>query len=182
MLPRIDYDYIAAAISFYEKEGYSYIELPWLASKESMNVTSPINRKLFETFSGCLLASGEQAFIEGRNYLPKGKFMCATPCFRDEPLLDKYHHPSFFKVELIETHSNLADDMEDMIVDALCFFSKYIGKSDKLEVIGTEEGKDISLNGVELGSYGLRTYNGFDWVYGTGLAEPRFSQILRNSY
>jgi len=29
---------------------------------------------------------------------------------------------------------------------------------------------------IELGSYGIGSYENYKWVYGTGLAEPRLSQ------
>jgi hypothetical protein len=32
-------------------------------------------------------------------------------------------------------------------------------------------------NGFELGSYGVRQYHDITWIYGTGIAEPRFSKI-----
>lgn len=180
MLPKIDYNKISKAISYYENIGYDYIELPWFASEKSMDVTCPPERRLFETFAGFLLASGEQGFIEMRKNLPKGKFMCATPCFRDEPFLDEYHLTSFFKVELINTHTKSQEDLSSMISDSLFFFSRYIKQKDILEVVNTEQGKDINLNGIELGSYGFRSYDEFDWIYGTGLAEPRLSKILQN--
>ena len=43
------------------------------------------------------------------------------------------------------------------------------------EIVKTEEGLDIELNGIEIGSYGYRSYKDFHWIYGTALAEPRFS-------
>lgn len=178
MLPRIDYKKISDSIFYYESLGYSYIEVPWVASKESMEITCPKDRLLFSTFIGNLIGSGEQSFLNGRQYLPKGKFLCATPCFRDEPVLDQYHLNYFFKTELIITHSQSYNDFHDIIGDAFGFFEKYINHSDKLRIIETEQGKDIILNGIEVGSYGIRSYKGFDWVYGTGCAEPRLSQIL----
>ena len=37
---------------------------------------------------------------------------------------------------------------------------------------------DISLNGIEVGSYGYRTYAGHHWIFGTGLALPRMTIAL----
>lgn len=34
---------------------------------------------------------------------------------------------------------------------------------------------DGELNGIEIGSYGYRSYRELHWIYGTGLAEPRFT-------
>ena len=33
-------------------------------------------------------------------------------------------------------------------------------------------------NGIELGSYGIRQFKDYKWIFATGLAEPRFSKIL----
>jgi hypothetical protein len=37
---------------------------------------------------------------------------------------------------------------------------------------------DIEFAGIELGSYGIRSCDFLDWVYGTGVAEPRLSSIM----
>lgn len=39
-------------------------------------------------------------------------------------------------------------------------------------------GYDLLLSGIEVGSYGFREYKNNKWIYGTGLAEPRFSQAF----
>ena len=46
---------------------------------------------------------------------------------------------------------------------------KYMGK----EMYDIE-----SCNGIELGSYGIREFAGFRWIYGTGVAEPRLSLCI----
>ena len=38
---------------------------------------------------------------------------------------------------------------------------------------------DITADGIELGSYGVRECEFVRWIYGTGLAEPRFSTLLK---
>jgi hypothetical protein len=48
----------------------------------------------------------------------------------------------------------------------------------KLEERSTSEGIDLYLNGIEVGSYGIRKHNSYQWVYGTGLALPRFDKAL----
>jgi hypothetical protein len=47
----------------------------------------------------------------------------------------------------------------------------------RIDVMSTDEGADLMIDGIEIGSYGIRTYNAITWVYGTGLAEPRFSKV-----
>lgn len=169
----IDYAKIAKAIIFYQSQGYQYLEVPWLVSKESIDITKPKEARYFNTSLGQLVGSGEQSFFEIKNQLKSdSKYVCATPCFRDEQY-DELHLPSFFKVELIHVQPKLR--MQALIKDAFTFF---LGYSNQISVIGTEIGQDIMLNGIELGSYGRRSIDGFDWEYGTGCAEPRLSQAL----
>lgn len=169
----IDYDKIAGAIEFYKAKGYVYADVPWLVAKQSMLVTAPPDRRLFSTFAGELVASGEQSFIEIRKHLLSGRYCCATPCFRDESLPDELHLQYFFKVELIDVSpKNIEYSIERMIGDAKEFFSEFLD----VEVVKTDIGQDIFGNKMELGSYGNRTYQDFNWTYGTGCAEPRLSQ------
>jgi hypothetical protein len=175
MNAKIDYDKIAAAIFWYKALGYKYIEAPWLVSNDSMMVTAPPDRRLFSTFAGNLVASGEQSFIEIRKSLKPGHYLCATPCFRDEPILDEWHLQSFFKVELIEVEPILVEEsINSMIGDAAAFFSRWVNAERKR----TNIGYDLEYNGIELGSYGYREHEDFKWVYGTGCAEPRLSQVV----
>ena len=39
--------------------------------------------------------------------------------------------------------------------------------------------EDILINGIEYGSYGIRTFKDFYYIYGTGVALPRFSKIYK---
>ena len=66
--------------------------------------------------------------------------------------------------------------MDDIINDALSFFKKYLPES-KVET--TDIGFDIVCNGIELGSYGIRSCPFLDWIYGTGCAEPRTSSLIK---
>jgi hypothetical protein len=38
---------------------------------------------------------------------------------------------------------------------------------------------DLICKGIELGSYGIRKYNNHKWIYATGVAEPRLSQVCK---
>ena len=67
-------------------------------------------------------------------------------------------------------------DVGDVLRDAATFF----GLEGAIpEIVETDEGWDINVGGIEVGSYGSRSIHDHLWVYGTGLAEPRFSQALR---
>jgi seryl-tRNA synthetase len=174
----INYSLIANAISYYESLGYMELEVPWFVSRQSMEVTSPPDRRYCTSFLGDLVASGEQSFIEmmRTGLLEPGFHQCATPCFRDEPTVNKIWRNYFFKVELIVFQPG-DFSVNTMIEDAKRLFES-LGL-ERLQIIDTDIGKDIMCKGVEIGSYGYRQFeeNGvkYSWVYGTGLAEPRFS-------
>lgn len=174
----INYGYIAKAQHFYGKRGYELIDVPWIVPKLIANITKPDNDcRLFETFAGCLVASGEQSFLFIRERLEPGKqYQCITPCFRDEPVHDDIHLQHFMKLELIRVTSpdRSTTDLAMILADARQFFEQL---SD-LYLRKTAEGFDLYIGDYEIGSYGIRQFEGFWWVYGTGLAEPRFSFAL----
>ncbi len=65
---------------------------------------------------------------------------------------------------------------------AIDFFKKYAAH-EHIEVIdapmpNSVVNHDIMIKGIEVGSYGYRYIDDFAWVYGTGCAEPRLSQVL----
>lgn len=177
------------AQNFYEGCGYNDIDVPWDVSQTSIEATIPpgcvpvpfLNSKL-------LVGSAEQSFVElmllpqSLGKLTPGKYQAVTPCFRDDPE-DEIHHKYFMKLELIDYYrnSNVAhvvhhNRLDRILNDAKGFFQKYL----KVETLRTDNGIDIiqSKTGIELGSYGYRSFQGHEWVYGTGLAEPRLSYAL----
>ena len=183
----IDYRKIADAVDHYTGCGYKYIEVPWIISLDSLLVTRPPGARIFSTFAGELVASGEQSFLEMRKEFQPGKYQCVTPCFRDEKVHDELHKQYFLKSELIwipereAIHNISLVDFVDMIAgDAFRFFKKY-GSTKIIDnpLDNAFYNKDILINDIEVGSYGLRAYDGFTWVYGTGCAEPRLSQTLK---
>lgn len=175
----IDYKKIAESIDFYTQKGFQRIESPWTVTEEIDNITKPADRihmKLVHN-GKCLVASGEQSFLYlyCKSYLPLGKFQTVTPCFRYENY-DGFHMKNFIKNELIVTDDVSSDMLTNVIDCATEFFSKYL----KVEVVKTDAGWDIvSSTGVELGSYGIRTCDYISWIYGTGLAEPRLSRVIK---
>lgn len=178
--PCIDYAKIGAAQAYYSNLGYQECAVPWILSFEPYNATRPPNRKEFYCLDGYLNASGEQSFLELMiQGIPLTKHYCVTPCFRDEPIIDATHHRSFMKLELINTDATL-ENLQAMISDAVTFFSNYI----PVVVIPTNSEQtafDIvdKHNTIELGSYGIRTYQGHTWIYGTGIALPRLDTIIQ---
>jgi seryl-tRNA synthetase len=182
----IDYEKIAAAVHHYETKGYKEIEVPWIISLDSMLITRPKGARLFSTFAGELVASGEQSFLEIRNQLKPGKYQCVTPCFRDEQIKDRLHHQHFMKNELIwvlepwkPNDATYYYMLEVMIKDAKEFFNKYCNAVVvDAPLSNAFNNQDIEINGIEVGSYGYRSYEDFHWIYGTGCAEPRLTMSL----
>ena len=199
----IDYALIDRATRYYADRGYQRIETPWLVSKDIADLTKPLNASTYivqkdtEQKQKVFVASGEQSFLYliNKGHMPRvGRYQTVTPCLRDDAW-DTTHMKNFIKLELIE-YSARSTDMDSLVlrehnklyvervVDiALSFFATLVDKT-CLEVVDTSAGYsvsyDINYNGIEIGSYGFRSCVFCDWVYATGIAEPRFSR-LRNS-
>lgn len=180
----IDWWLIGEAVSHYTAAGLKYIEAPWFVSDAAVMVTMPPGRKGHRTQDGPLVGSAEQSFIQlmMNGTLPPGKYVAATPCFRDDEV-DELHHRYFMKVELIQVCEprdlgfEIKIQLHKVVKQALEFFQQH--HAGDYQVVETEQGFDIELNGIEIGSYGYREHEQFRWVYGTGLAEPRFSTAAR---
>ena len=177
----IDYKILNDSIEYYEKVGYKRIEAPWTVTQAVSQITKPTEKEEFyiDNKKKVLVASGEQSFLYLylKGFLPEGQFQTITPCFRDE-VFDLTHTKYFMKNELIITGDGASVNSVDIITDqAFTFFGKYFRRND-LRIIKTDEGFDINYKDYELGSYGYRKCEFLTWVYGTGVAEPRFSTIL----
>ena len=176
----IDYLKIGKAQQFYRSLGYKNIKTPWIVSTDAILVTIPPERRIQQALDGALVASGEQGFIQMMmdGELEPGIYQTATPCFRDEPFYDETTLPWFIKLELISyMPADWPTHQDRLLSDALNLFRKLtMDNCNTFDVVDTSEGKDIMCNGIELGSYGVRYWdNRHMWVYGTGIAEPRFS-------
>lgn len=177
----INWSRIAQVISIYQSMGYQYLEVPWIISDEATNITLPAGRQIVRSNDGALVGSAEQSFIQlmldGK--LEPGQYVAATPCFRDDQV-DELHQQYFFKVELIDYATsefvNIQQNLNKMMTDAHILMRSIGAKEASL--VRTADGFDIELNGIELGSYGYRKFKDNFWIYGTGLAEPRFTQAL----
>ena len=181
----IDYRKIGQAVQRYQDLGYLNIEVPWLISRQAASFTAPEGIRQFETFAGCLPASGEQSFIHmyRLGQLRPGRFVTVTPCFRDEPVLDTWHKQHFLKVETIRIFDILPSDEtvhKEILFAVGCaqLVMKELGVETTPVQVSPTQYDLISPTKIELGSYGYRYLGGIPWVYGTGLAEPRFSRCL----
>lgn len=173
----IDWQRVARAIAHYTAIGYQYVEAPWIVGEEALAATLPPGRTGLRTQDGPLVGSAEQSFLQLMldGQLCAGRYVAASPCFRDDEI-DELHQRTFFKVELIWVLAagQSAVLVDQTVRDATDFFCQ-IAPAGSLAQLKVDAGVDIELGGVEIGSYGCRQYRGHRWVYGTGLAEPRFS-------
>jgi len=182
----IDYYKIALSIDFYKSKGFTRIESPWTVTEKINRITAPPNSPVW-TISNkdkVLVASGEQSFLYLylKDFLPKGSFQTTTPCFRDEPF-DQTHTKYFIKNELIKTDIVNDSELQNVVDTAMDFFariSKSFDSDAETTCIKTDLGYDILINGIEVGSYGIRQCEYLKWIYGTGCSEPRLSMSLLN--
>lgn len=182
----INYELINKAVTHYTGCLYKYIEVPWLVPESVDSITRPhgLEGMTVESKNKNLIASGEQGFLYLmlKGFLPPGLYQTVTPCFRDE-MYDITHSKFFMKNELIyipHPHSeNTTSDMaQGMAIEAISFFKTILPEPEGLEKVDTKDGIDVLYKGVEIGSYGARKYKHLDWAYGTGLAEPRMSNLI----
>jgi hypothetical protein len=175
----INWQYLMSAMNFYISKGFEYIDLNWTVDEEISDRTRPLGKKDFFINNKVLVASAEQSFLQliKDGKLEPGRYCGITPCFRDEYILDYLHQQYFMKVELIDTKNTNHESLEDMIIIAKEYYSQYLGV-ELLECDGVFDLID-SKHKIELGSYGLRQYDDIKWVFGTGVAEPRLSKILK---
>lgn len=181
----INYKFIQNSIDFYLKKGFQRVEVPWTVTKEISDITRPVDAKDFKLVhenGKVLVASAEQSFLYqySKGFLPKGKFQAVTPCFRFENH-DEIHKKYFIKNELIITDDVSKETLHQLQKDALDYFSIYFDR-EQLRVVSTSGDHssfdvcyDDDSNWIELGSYGIRTCNFLEWIYGTATAEPRLS-------
>lgn len=178
----INYTRLGLAQTFYKALGYLNINTPWMVTPHAVTATLPPDSRLIQSNFGCLVGSGEQGFIQMMldGVLEPGKYQTTTPCFRDEANQDDLTLPYFMKTELIwyMPEGELQIAYQTVLNNALaCFFD--ISDADEFDAVQTAEGFDLMFAGIELGSYGVRRMGDHVWVYGTGLAEPRFSQVVQ---
>ncbi len=171
------------SIYYYQSNGYTYVESPWIVDEETSNITKPSDRTNFYVGSKTLVASGEQSFLQliKDNRLEPGKYITTTPCFRDENE-DDTHKKYFLKTELIVwDHSNsnfdFVNELEKVKNECLNFFLRYLPCHLERQTDGSFDIIDSTFK-IELGSYGIRENDNVKWIYATGCAEPRLSYVV----
>lgn len=197
-LSPIDWGVLSRAIEYYrDVEGFEMVEVPWIVPTEISKKT--FDGTPYELIPGpnligsgqSLIGSAEQAFLyllsigsikTAKNY------MGLSPCFRNEKELKPLTQKHFMKLELFFAFAYPIDEEEgwEMAKTAFDVFYNEGGKNGKLKIVKTDQGYDIMLNDIEVGSYGVRNAiineRKIWWVYGTGLAEPRFSSALKRKH
>lgn len=177
----INYHLLAKSLDHYENYEFKRIESPWLVSEAIDDITKPKDVEPYVVMKGDktkhFVASGEQSFLYliNKGFLPDGKYQTITPCMRNDDF-DSWHTKYFMKNELIHFGDVKESDVEKIMEVALSFFRSIVNNQSKLTIQRTEDGYDINYFGIEIGSYGIRSCEFVTWIYGTGLAEPRFSR------
>lgn len=167
-------DYIQRAKHRYATFGFQDMDVPWWVSKEALNSTKPVDKP--KAISAGNIASGEQGFVQMMidNELAPGCYQTTTPCHRPGEI-DHLHSEWFLKLELI-LYSGYGpsrynhDYLASYALEVLSTFTVY-----KLRLKEEDHESDLYIGNIEIGSYGIREYKGHHWLYGTGIAEPRFS-------
>lgn len=176
----IDYGRLDRSIKFYEGKGFQRVEAPWTVTKNVSGITKPENGKEWEIIGKdkVLVASGEQGFLYLylKGFLPKGRFQAITPCYRDE-VFDSTHSKYFMKNELIITDTVDILTLTEVLNYSKEFFEKEL--NDEVKLVKTQDGFDLEYEGIEIGSYGIRSCMYLDWIYATGCAENRMSLVKR---
>lgn len=196
------YHNISKCLSFYSNKAF-YIDTPWFVKREIKNITYHNNDEFIFSNNMTLVGSAEQGFLSleyDNSLINDVLYISVSPCFRDEPVIDYIHKKCFLKAELYYCSKNIYNiqlELYNIMTYAFNFFSTMISSNDKLQIVEINENQniknkykysnvinelsslDILLNDIEIGSYGVRHImkNGerFYYIYGTALAEPRFS-------
>jgi hypothetical protein len=173
----VDWQLLGKAVFHYECAGFKLIDVPWSVQSEVAAVTCPESFRMYPFADQVLVGSAEQSFMQMQflGQLPAGKYVACTPCFRNEPVVDDLHQKYFMKVELYSTEDDQSGKAMAFALAAQNFVKAWGQSPTQTKIVPTEEGLDLNLGGIEIGSYSSRQYDGFRWTCGTGLAEPRFT-------
>jgi hypothetical protein len=200
----LQYARLLDAREYFEQHGFKFVDAPWAVSREAVLATRPpwIQGEPFSYAAGGVfqfpVASAEQSFLQMQmdaieaGTRIEGSYCALTPCFRNEAILNDLHQPYFMKLELITWNGNEADMSRMIQLARIWYESEHPGDHPdddlQIRVIENNDPDPTSVvqaydivtahTGIELGSYGIRDAKVGRWVYGTGLAEPRYSYAL----
>ena len=170
---------IYSAMSFFKDKGYRFITVPMLVDEDVVNLTLPSDCSAKFHLDKCYVGSAEQYIYqlikEGKD-LPS-KVLAITPCQRDDGI-DEFHQEIFLKIELACTDNTVT--YHDIAIDVMEYYNTLTDNAKYVDFTDFDNTCDIEINGVEVGSYGMREYNGRIIHFGTGLALPRFLQAINH--
>ena len=188
----IDYNLLNESVKYFQNKGFKQIEVPWIVNSNTTKITTDISSVIINynneitNVNNNLIGSAEQGFLQLiiENKLPFGKYQSISPCFRTEhDGYDNNHFPYFIKNELLIYTDNkyIFTELSYLISDVVNLYNRYLQNVKRKETFGYNSKLQIDLmyNDIELGSYGIREINNEKYIYGTGLALPRFSQALK---
>lgn len=175
-------------LNHYRQAGAKFISLPWIVDENFSQATNPHPKNPDRLFlNKPLVSSGEQSFCQ---LASQGKlkndtlYVGWTPCFRSEEIFDPTHHHYFLKAEafrFVPQHQE-EDYLNAILSLAQHVFDKELSRrgvaqSTTIVYLPKLEQFDILLNGIELGSYGIRKHPTLpqNYLFATVVAEPRFS-------
>lgn len=177
--PTINWKLIVLTHDYWENQKFEHVNVPWLVNRKYTAIThnNADDWNVLWTRKGDLVGSAEQGFIQSRydGQLKQGKFIATSPCFRTDSQ-DITHQTHFMKSELHINDEVTKEVLHSILHRAEIFFNT-IATSNTVKVVHKprDDEYDITLNGIEIGSYGIRQFGTYKWIYGTAIAEPRFS-------
>lgn len=170
---------IYSAMSFFKDKGYRFITVPMLVDEDIVNLTLPSDCAAKYHNDKCYVGSAEQSIYqlikEGKD-LPS-KVLAITPCQRDDTI-DEFHQEIFLKIELACTDNTVT--YHDIAIDVMEYYNTLTDNAKYVDFTDFDNTCDIEINTIEVGSYGMREYNGRIIHFGTGLALPRFLQAINH--
>lgn len=168
----IDFSILNEAQLFYSDKGFNNVRAPWRIPADICEKVSGYKKEMVGSAEQSLFYLRSQEILKD-NVL----YQSVTPCFRYEEVEDETHWKEFIKLELICFNPTLT--IHKMVDIAAEFFRKY---SDKVKLIETNEGFDLEINKIEVGSYYQKNIEGIKYICGTGVALPRFQEALKLGY
>ena len=171
---------LAVAQEFYAENGFLDTQTPWLVGEQAYMSTCPTGAPLWRSPLGLFhVASAEQGFIEMMiaGELIPSRAQSTSPCFRAEPKFDATHKPYFYKLELYSADASKEEALR-LLGCAKKLFAELGAETVTIQTSETSWDLNHKQTGIELGSYGYRTFKNHKWTYGTGLAQPRLSYVL----
>ena len=202
---QLSYDQLAVPMVIPKDQATMFVD----EYRRSRQLTHKISAPLIEDNAPemAYVGSAEQSLIHlyaRRGNFDNRKVMALTPCVRAEPICDQSHFEVFLKLELAMWGNNVtAADHFKMVLDAKAAMEYVLTKADagerivhnnlELKIIrdpnADHECVDLMMCSIrqpeiqiEVGSYGIRTIDGVrgPYVYGTGIAEPRFGWAVNH--